>query len=97
MDAAALTPQTTPSWNPLRCDETTLPPGWLLAAKLLAFAILRAQRFLGAGPPFLPFVPLLDSPLFAAWLAPATEGPIVKPGRKRRGRLIFGDDTGRPR
>jgi hypothetical protein len=24
-------------------------------------------------------------------LAPATEGPIVYPGRKRRGRLIFGD------
>jgi predicted amino acid dehydrogenase len=29
--------------------------------------------------------------------APATEGPIVNPDRKRRGRLIFGDDTGRPR
>lgn len=27
-------------------------------------------------------------------LAPANEGPVVKPGRKRRGRLIFGDDTG---
>lgn len=24
-------------------------------------------------------------------LAPATEGPIVNPGRKRKGRLIFGD------
>jgi len=34
-------------------------------------------------------------------LAPATEGPIVKPGRKRCGRLIFGDSLaeacGRPR
>ena len=30
-------------------------------------------------------------------LAPAIEGSIVNPGRKRRGRLIFGDDTGRPR
>lgn len=26
--------------------------------------------------------------------APATEGPVVNPGRKRRGRLVFGDDTG---
>jgi hypothetical protein len=24
-------------------------------------------------------------------LAPATEGPIVNPGRRRNGRLIFGD------
>lgn len=24
-------------------------------------------------------------------LAPATDGPVVKPGRKRKGRLIFGD------
>jgi hypothetical protein len=24
-------------------------------------------------------------------LAPATEGPIVSPGRKRSGRLVFGD------
>ena len=29
-------------------------------------------------------------------LAPATEGRVVNPGRKRRGRLIFGDDTGQP-
>jgi hypothetical protein len=27
-------------------------------------------------------------------VAPATEGPVVNPGRKRRGRLVFGDDTG---
>lgn len=26
-------------------------------------------------------------------LAPATEGPIVNPGRRRHGRLIFGDAT----
>jgi excisionase family DNA binding protein len=26
-------------------------------------------------------------------LAPATEGPVVNQGRKRRGRLIFGDAT----
>jgi hypothetical protein len=26
-------------------------------------------------------------------LAPATEGPVVNPGRRRRGRLVFGDDT----
>jgi hypothetical protein len=30
-------------------------------------------------------------------LAPATEGPIVNPGRKRRGRLVFGDATDQPR
>jgi hypothetical protein len=30
-------------------------------------------------------------------LAPATEGPVVSPGRKRRGRLVFGDDTGESR
>lgn len=30
-------------------------------------------------------------------LAPATEGRVVNPGRKRRGRLIFGDDTGQSR
>jgi len=28
---------------------------------------------------------------------PATEGRVVNPGRKRRGRLSFGDDVGRPR
>jgi hypothetical protein len=26
-------------------------------------------------------------------LAPATEGPVVNPGRKRTGRLVFGDAT----
>ena len=30
-------------------------------------------------------------------LAPATESRVVNPGRKRRGRLVFGDDTGQPR
>ena len=29
-------------------------------------------------------------------LAPATEGPVVNPGRKRSGRLVFGDDTDLP-
>ena len=72
MGRAALTSQTSPSWNPLRCDGTALPPGWLLAAKLLAYHVFRSQSSVGAGPPFLPFVPWLDSPVFAAWLAPAT-------------------------
>jgi excisionase family DNA binding protein len=27
-------------------------------------------------------------------LAPATEGPVVNPGRKRSGRLVFGDAAG---
>jgi hypothetical protein len=26
-------------------------------------------------------------------LAPAIEGPVVNPGRKRSGRLVFGDAT----
>jgi hypothetical protein len=26
-------------------------------------------------------------------LAPASEGPVVNPGRTRRGRLVFGDAT----
>lgn len=30
-------------------------------------------------------------------VAPAIEGPVVNPGLKRRGRLVFGDDTGWPR
>jgi hypothetical protein len=30
-------------------------------------------------------------------LAPATEGPVVNPGRKRGGRLVFGDATDQPR
>lgn len=30
-------------------------------------------------------------------LAPATEGRMVNPLRKRQGRLIFADDTGQPR
>jgi hypothetical protein len=30
-------------------------------------------------------------------LAPASEGPVVNPGRKHRGRLVFGDDTGERR
>jgi len=29
-------------------------------------------------------------------LAPATEGRVVNSGRKHRGRLVFGDDTGQP-
>jgi len=29
--------------------------------------------------------------------APATEGRVVNPTRKRRGRLVFGDDTGESR
>ena len=67
-----MTARASPSWNPLRCDGTTLPPGWLLAAKLLAFWLFPGTRFLAAGPPFLPFFPVLDAPFLAAWLAPLT-------------------------
>lgn len=72
MDGSGLTPRARAPWNPLRVDGTSLPPGWLLAAKLLAFAVFRGPRFLGAGPPFLPFVSILDWPGFAGWLAPLT-------------------------
>jgi hypothetical protein len=60
-----------PSWNPLRSDGTSLPPGWLLSAKLLAFLLFPARRVLAAGPPFLPFLPQLDAPFFSTWLMPA--------------------------
>lgn len=72
MDGSGLTTPRAASWNPLRVDGTALPPGWLLAAKLLACWLFPGTRFLAAGPPFLPFVPFLDAPAFASWLAPAT-------------------------
>jgi hypothetical protein len=30
-------------------------------------------------------------------LGPRVRRPVVNPGRKRRGRIVFGDDTGKPR
>lgn len=63
--------RTQPSWSPLRCDGTPLPPDWLLSAKLLAFLLFPARRMVAAGPPFLPFLPLLDAPFVATWLMPA--------------------------
>jgi excisionase family DNA binding protein len=54
--------------------------------------ILRAVRLPGCG--FRRFaaedVERLRSEMFEQ-LAPATEGPVVNPGRKRTGRLVFGD------
>jgi excisionase family DNA binding protein len=54
--------------------------------------ILRAVRLPGSG--FRRFaaedVERLRSEMFEQ-LAPATEGPVVNPGRKRTGRLVFGD------
>lgn len=72
MDGSGLTTGYGPSWNPLRCDGTTLPPGYLLAGKMLACWLFPPRLFLAAGSPFLPFFPILDSPFFASWLAPAT-------------------------
>lgn len=71
MARASLGHRSAAPWNPLRCDGTSLPPSWLLSAKLLAFALFPGRLFLG-GPPFLPFVPWLDLPFFTPWLAPAT-------------------------
>jgi hypothetical protein len=54
--------------------------------------ILRAARLPGSG--YRRFsvqdVERLRDEMFEQ-LAPATEGPVVKPGRKRSGRLVFGD------
>ena len=68
MDRSGLTSPVDAPWNPIRCDGTPLPPGWLLAAKLLAFSVFPATSFVAAGPPFLPFFSIFDSPLFAPWL-----------------------------
>jgi hypothetical protein len=61
-----------PPWNPLRCDDTPLPPGCLLAAKMLALSFFRADHFASVAPPHLPFLPLLGSPVVAPWLPYAT-------------------------
>lgn len=59
-----------------------------------ARGILRAVHLPGSG--FRRFaiqdIERLRAEMFEQ-LAPATEGPIVNPGRKRRGRLVFGDAT----
>lgn len=59
-----------------------------------ARGLLRAIRLPGSG--FRRFaiddVERLRREMFDQ-LAPATEGPIVNPGRKRGGRLVFGDAT----
>ncbi|MEZ5099394.1 MAG: MerR family transcriptional regulator [Thermoleophilia bacterium] len=57
-----------------------------------ARGLLRAVRLPGSG--FRRFseaeVERLRNDMFEQ-LAPATEGPVVSPGRERRGRLVFGD------
>jgi excisionase family DNA binding protein len=59
-----------------------------------ARGLLRAVRLPGSG--FRRFssedVERLRREMFEQ-LAPATEGPVVRPGRKRSGRLVFGDAT----
>ena len=56
--------------------------------------LLRAVRLPGSG--FRRFVvgdvERMRAEMFEQ-LAPASKGPIVKPGRKRSGRLVFGDAT----
>jgi excisionase family DNA binding protein len=56
--------------------------------------ILRAVRLPGSG--YRRFavqdVERLRAEMFEH-LAPATEGPVVNPGRNRSGRLVFGDAT----
>ena len=56
--------------------------------------ILRAVRLPGSG--YRRFsvqdVERLRAEMFEP-LAPAIEGPVVNPGRKRSGRLVFGDAT----
>lgn len=59
-----------------------------------ARGILRAVHLPGSG--FRRFavqdVERLHAEMFEQ-LAPATEGPVVNPGRERTGRLVFGDAT----
>lgn len=59
-----------------------------------ARGILRAVHLPGSG--FRRFavqdVERLQAEMFEQ-LAPATEGPVVNPGRKRSGRLVFSDAT----
>jgi excisionase family DNA binding protein len=59
-----------------------------------ARGLLRAVRLPGSG--FRRFavedVERLRDEMFEQ-LAPAREGPVVHPGRKRSGRLVFGDAT----
>jgi excisionase family DNA binding protein len=59
-----------------------------------ARGLLRAVRLPGSG--FRRFaaadVERLRDEMFKQ-LAPATEGPVVNPGHKRSGRLVFGDAT----
>ncbi len=59
-----------------------------------ARGLLRAVRLPGSG--FRRFssadVERLRHEMFEQ-LAPATDGPVVNPGRKRSGRLVFGDAT----
>jgi hypothetical protein len=59
-----------------------------------ARGLLRAVHLPGSG--FRRFAPQdverLRAEMFEQ-LAPATEGPVVNPGRKRSGRLVFGDAT----
>jgi excisionase family DNA binding protein len=59
-----------------------------------ASGVLRAVRLPGSG--FRRFaiddVERLRAEMFDQ-LAPATEGPVVTPDRKRSGRLVFGDAT----
>ena len=59
-----------------------------------ARGLLRAVHLPGSG--FRRFAPQdverLRAEMFEQ-LAPATEGPVANPGRKRNGRLVFGDAT----
>ncbi len=53
-------PQASPSWNPLRCTGTALPPAVLLMAKLIALCLLLTNHARSLPEPFLPFLPVLD-------------------------------------
>ncbi len=49
-----------PSWNPLRCSGTSLPPNVLLMAKLIALTLLLTHHVRLLPDPFLPFIPGLE-------------------------------------
>lgn len=49
-----------PSWNPLRCGGTALPPELLLMAKLVALALLLTGHVRLMPEPFLSFLPWIE-------------------------------------
>ena len=68
---SAESPAAKPSWNPLRCGGTALPPPVLLMAKLIALCLLLTGHVTLLPQPFLPFLPIFDhmgDPVVFQWV-----------------------------